>query len=255
MADITPYATAVLTQVTTAAYQGIAAAYGYPFSVVASGALAAAGIPSLASSIAGGVAQTVGGVGGAFVAGGQGFVGQLGPLFAALGTIESSAVPGNDGVTHIPAGYRTYGDAIRSHWGGDVSMDYFANSDVRLWANASWLSQNEWTPGEDDDDDLPYYSSLNTPKFKWRLGMDYTPPSGFNMAVSFMHDDKFHSEQGFFTGTVETKNLIDLNVGYKFSRNMRFDISAQNLGNTPYSAFPNMPLIKRRVIGKVTYNF
>ena len=255
MADITPYATAVLTQVTTATYQGIAAAYGYPFSVVASGALAAAGIPSLASSIAGGVAQTVGGVGGAFTAGGQGFVGQLGPLFAALGTVESSAVPGNDGVTHIPAGYRTYGDATRSHWGGDVSMDYFANSDVRLWANASWLSQNEWTPGEDDDDDLPYYSSLNAPKFKWRLGMDYTPPSGFNMAVSFMHDDKFHSEQGFFTGTVETKNLIDLNVGYKFSRNMRFDISAQNLGNTPYSAFPNMPLIKRRVIGKVTYNF
>ena len=255
MADVTPYATAVLTQVTTQTYQGLAAAYGYPFSVVASGALAAAGIPSLASSIAGGVAQTVGGVGGAFQAGGQGFVGQLGPLFAALGTVESSAVPQGDGVTHIPAGYRTYGDATRSHWGGDISMDYFVNSDVRLWANASWLSQNEWTPGEDDDDDLPYYSSLNAPKFKWRLGMDYTPPSGFNMAVSFMHDDKFWTEQGFFTGMVETKNLIDLNLGYRFSQAMRFDISAQNLGNTPYSAFPNMPLIKRRVIGKVTYNF
>jgi iron complex outermembrane receptor protein len=255
MADITPYATAVLTQVTTQTYQGLAAAYGYPFSVVASGALAAAGIPSLASSIAGGVAQTVGGVGGAFQAGGQGFVGQLGPLFAALGTVESSAVPQGDGVTHIPAGYRTYGDATRSHWGGDISMDYFVNSDVRLWANASWLSQNEWTPGEEDDDDLPYYSSLNAPKFKWRLGMDYTPPSGFNMAVSFMHDDKFWTEQGFFTGMVETKNLIDLNLGYRFSQAMRFDISAQNLGNTPYSAFPNMPLIKRRVIGKVTYNF
>ena len=255
MQDITPYATAVLTQVTTAAYQGLAAAYGYPFSVVASGALAAAGIPSLANSIAGAVAQTVGGVGGAFTLGGQGFVGQLGPLFAALGTVESSAVPANDGVTHIPAGYRTYGDAIRSHWGGDVSMDYFVNSDVRLWANASWLSQNEWTPGEDDDDDLPYYSSLNAPKFKWRLGMDYAPPSGFNLAVAFMHDDKFHSEQGFFTGMVETKNLIDLNMGYKFSPNMRFDISAQNLTNNPYSAFPNMPLIKRRVIGKVTFNF
>ena len=255
MADVTPYATAVLTQVTTQTYQGLAAAYGYPFEVVASGALAAAGIPSLANSIAGAVAQTVGGVGSAFNLGGQGFVGQLGPLFAALGTVESSAVPQGDGVTHIPAGYRTYGDATRSHWGGDISMDYFVNSDVRLWANASWLSQNEWTPGEEDDDDLPYYSSLNAPKFKWRLGMDYTPPSGFNMAVSFMHDDKFWTEQGFFTGMVETKNLIDLNLGYRFSQAMRFDISAQNLGNTPYSAFPNMPLIKRRVIGKVTYNF
>ena len=263
MADVTPYVTSAVTPGVTAAvttaYQGIAALYGYPFSVVASGALAAAGVPSLANAIAATVTSTatpiIQGVGGAFQAGGQGFVGQLGPLFAALGTVESSAVPQGDGVTHIPAGYRTYGDATRSHWGGDVSMDYFVNSDVRLWANASWLSQNEWTPGEDDDDDLPYYSSLNAPKFKWRLGMDYTPPSGFNMAVSFMHDDKFYTDQGFFTGMVETKNLIDLNVGYKFSRNMRFDISAQNLGNTPYSAFPNMPLIKRRVIGKVTYNF
>ena len=255
MADVTPYATAVLTQVTTATYQGLAAAYGYPFEVVASGALAAAGIPSLANSIAGAVAQTVGGVGSAFNLGGQGFVGQLGPLFAALGTVESSAVPQGDGVTHIPAGYRTYGDATRSHWGGDVSMDYFVNSDVRLWANASWLSQNEWVPGEDDDDDLPYYSSLNAPQFKWRLGMDYTPPSGFNMSVAFLHDDKFWTEQGFFTGMVETKNLIDLNVGYKFGPNTRFDISAQNLTNNPYSAFPNMPLIKRRVIGKLTFNF
>ena len=255
MADVTPYATAVLTQVTTATYQGLAAQLGLPFSVVASGALAGAGIPSLANSIAGGVAQTVGGVGSAFNLGGQGFVGQLGPLFAALGTVESSAVPQGDGVTHIPAGYRTYGDATRSHWGGDVSMDYFVNSDVRLWANASWLSQNEWVPGEDDDDDLPYYSSLNAPKFKWRLGMDYTPPSGFNMSVAFLHDDKFWTEQGFFTGMVETKNLIDLNVGYKFGPNTRFDISAQNLTNNPYSAFPNMPLIKRRVIGKLTFNF
>ena len=263
MADVTPYVTSAVTPGVTAAvttaYQGIAALYGYPFSVVASGALAAAGVPSLANAIAATVTSTatpiIQGVGGAFQAGGQGFVGQLGPLFAALGTVESSAVPQGDGVTHIPAGYRTYGDATRSHWGGDVSMDYFVNSDVRLWANASWLSQNEWTPGEEDDDDLPYYSSLNAPTFKWRLGMDYTPPSGFNMAVSFMHDDKFYTDQGFFTGMVETKNLIDLNVGYKFSRNMRFDISAQNLGNTPYSAFPNMPLIKRRIIGKVTYNF
>ena len=57
-------------------------------------------------------------------------------------------------------------------------MDYFANADLRLWANASWLSQNEWIPGEDNDDDLLNTSYLNVPKFKWRMGMDYTPISG-----------------------------------------------------------------------------
>ena len=64
-----------------------------------------------------------------FNAGGQGFVGQLGPLFGAIGAVESDRVPQGDGVTHITTGYITQGDAKRSHWGGDVSLDYFAGSD------------------------------------------------------------------------------------------------------------------------------
>ncbi len=89
-ADATPYVTSAITAVTTQTYQGLAAQLGLPYSVIASGALAAAGIPSLQASIAGGVAQTLGGINSAIQAGGQGFVGQLGPLFGAIGAVESS---------------------------------------------------------------------------------------------------------------------------------------------------------------------
>ena len=65
-ADATEYVTAALTTATTQTYQGLAAQLGLPFSVVASGALAAQGVPSLETSIAGGVAQTLGGIKGAF---------------------------------------------------------------------------------------------------------------------------------------------------------------------------------------------
>ena len=75
----------------------------------------------------------------------------MGPLFGAIGAVESDRVPQGDGITHITTGYTNYEDAVRSHFGGDFSMDYFANGEVRLWANASWLSQNEWIPGEDND--------------------------------------------------------------------------------------------------------
>ena len=254
-ADATAYVTSTLTAVTTQTYQGLAAQLGLPFEVVASGALAANGIPSLQASIAGGVAQTLGGINGAFQAGGQGFVAQLGPLFGAIGAVESSLMPQGDGITHIPAGYRTQGDAKRSHWGGDFSMDYFANPDVRLWANASWLSQNEWIPGDDNDDDLPFTSYLNAPAWKFRLGVDYTPASGINFAVSFQHDDKFMSSQAFWSGLVETKNLVDMSIGYKFSPNFRFDISGTNITDSAYRTFPNLPQIRRRVLGKVTFNF
>jgi iron complex outermembrane receptor protein len=254
-ADATAYVTGALTAVTTQTYQGIAAQFGLPFSVVASGALAAQGVPSLDASIAGGVAQTLGGINSAFNAGGQGFVGLLGPLFGAIGAVESDRVPQGDGITHITTGYITQGDAKRSHFGGDVSMDYFANSDLRLWANASWLSQNEWIPGEDNDDDLLNTSYLNAPMWKYRMGMDYTPLSGINFSVSFQHDDKFRSVQGFWNGMVEAKNLVDMSIGYRFSPGMRFDVSATNLTDNPYKTYPNLPTIRRRVLGKLTLNF
>ena len=254
-ADATAYVTGALTAVTTQTYQGLAAQLGLPFSVVASGALAAQGVPSLEASIAGGVAQTLGGINGAFQAGGQGFVGQLGPLFGAIGAVESDRVPQGDGITHITTGYITQGDAQRSHFGGDFSMDYYANSDLRLWANASWLSQNEWIPGEDNDDDLLSTSYLNAPMWKFRIGADYTPLTGFNFAISYQHDDKFRSVQGFWNGMVETKNLVDMSLGYRFSPNLRFDISATNLTDNPYKTYPNLPTIRRRVLGKLTFNF
>ena len=254
-ADATAYVTGAITAVTTQTYQGLAAQLGLPYSVVASGALAGAGVPSLDASIAGGVAQTLGGINSAFNAGGQGFVGLLGPLFGAIGAVESDRVPQGDGITHITTGYITQGDAKRSHFGGDLSMDYFANSDLRLWANASWLSQNEWIPGEDNDDDLLNTSYLNAPMWKYRMGMDYTPLSGINFSVSFQHDDKFRSVQGFWNGMVEAKNLIDMSIGYRFSPGMRFDISATNLTDNPYKTYPNLPTIRRRVLGKLTLNF
>ena len=254
-ADATAYVTSTLTAVTTQTYQAVAAQFGLPFSVVASGALAAQGVPALQTAIAGGVAQTLGGINGAFQAGGAGFVGQLGPLFGAIGAVESDRVPQGDGITHITTGYITQGDAQRSHFGGDFSMDYFASSDLRLWANASWLSQNEWIPGEDNDDDLLNSSYLNAPMWKYRIGADYTPLTGFNFAISFQHDDKFRSVQGFWNGMVETKNLVDASVGYRFSPNLRFDISATNLTDNPYKTYPNLPTIRRRVLGKLTFNF
>jgi len=254
-ADATAYVTGALTAVTTQTYQGLAAQFGLPFSVVASGALAAQGVPALQTAIAGGVAQTLGGINGAFQAGGQGFVAQLGPLFGAIGAVESDRVPQGDGITHITTGYITQGDAKRSHFGGDISMDYFANADLRIWANASWLSQNEWIPGEDNDDDLLNSSYLNVPAWKWRMGVDYTPITGLQFGMSFQHDDKFRSVQGFWNGMVETKNLLDMTVGYRFSPGLRFDVSATNLTDTAYKTYPNLPTIRRRVLGKLTFNF
>ena len=216
-------------------------------------AVAATAAPLIAPAIAATTAEVQGLIGGAFVQGGQGYINAIAP--DAVGVIESQRVPKDDGITHISAGYRIFDNVTRSHWGSDLSMEYFATEKLTLWGNASWLSQNEWNPGEDNDDGLPFQDFLNAPRFKYRLGMNYNDSkSGFQASLAFQHDDEFNSNQGFYAGTVQAKNLFDASVGYKLSGGVKLDLSATNLFNQQYRAFPRMPVIGRRVNLRATFN-
>ena len=168
---LTPGVTAALTAQYTASAAGLA-----PFGVTAADLIqngfagnAAFGIdpvPSLADAVSG----VVGGL--AAVAGG-GYATGFGALTDALpvfGTINSLRAP-NDGLTHLAAGYRKFNDKRRTHWGMDVSAEYFVNENISLWANASYVSQNVWIPGESNDDGLPFESHLNSPQLKYRAGI------------------------------------------------------------------------------------
>ena len=176
-------------------------------------------------------------------------------LYPAYGVVESNRVPDGDGITHISAGYRNYADAVRSHYGADLSLEYFVNDRMSIWGNSSWLSQNEWIPGESDDDDLPFPSYLNAPTLKYRLGLKYAQEQGYRFSVSYQHDDSFMSDQGVFAGMTDEKNLVDSNIGYDFGSGLELDASVTNLFDQKYSAFPSMPIIGRRVILKATYSF
>ena len=132
-------------------------------------------------------------------------------------------------------------------------MEYIATENLTFWGNFSWLSQNEWNPGEDNDDGLPFQDFLNAPRFKYRLGMNYFNRDGFMASLSFQHDDEFNSNQGFYSGTVQEKNLVDASLGYKLSNGVKLDLSSTNLFNKKYLAFPNMPVIGRRVNLRATF--
>jgi len=206
--------------------------------------------PLITQSI-GGLAQAAAA---AFLQGGQGFNQAAGADqngdFPFIGAVESSAVPKGDGYVHPAIGYRNYGNATRSHWGSDFSAQYFVSDRFSLWGNASWLSQNEWEVG---DDDLPFTSSLNAPKFKYRMGIDYAAgEKGFRYSVSYQHDDAFNSDMALYGGRVQEKNLFDVNLGYVFNSKFKLDLAGTNIFDQKYRSFPNMPIIGRRIIAKAT---
>jgi iron complex outermembrane receptor protein len=218
---------------------------GSPAIAPVSAAVAATAAPLIAPAIAAANQEVTGLIGGAFTQAGQAYTGLINT--AAVGVIESQRVPQGDGISHISAGYRIFDNVTRSHWGSDLSIEYYATDKLTLWGNASWLSQNEWNPGEENDDDLPFQDFLNAPRFKYRLGMDFLDRNGFKYSLAFQHDDEFNSNQGFYAGTVQAKNLVDASIGYKLSDGIKLDLSSTNLFNQKYRAFPNMPVIGRRV--------
>ena len=221
-----------------------------PLAAAIAGAQATQG-PALIRQVAGGLAglagQVADGVQDGFVAS------PSGALLGVIGTIESDRVP-QDGMTHIPAGYRKFNNSTRSHMGADLSVDYFHSDNLTFWGNYSWLDQNTWIPGQSDDDGLPFESFLNAPLNKYRLGFRYTGDNGFRASATFQHEDEFESNQGFFGGLVQEKNLVDVSIGRKVGK-IQLDLAATNLFNQKYRAFPSMPIIERRVVLKAGFKF
>ena len=210
--------------------------------------------PSAAAQAAGTVAAIAAGYGQGFEVAGQNI--NSNPAVAAaypiIGAVEADGAP-QDEMVHASSGYRRFNDATRSHYGMDLSLEYFINEDWTWFGNTSWLSQTDWAVG---DDDLPFTSYLNAPKFKFRTGLGYSPDMGFRARISFQHDDAFTVEQGLFiNGIADEKNLVDMNIGYKFSEKFALDISGNNVFDQKYRAMPGLPIIGRRILAKATYNF
>ena len=202
-AGLTAPITAAVTAATTAAYQANAVALSLDFAQMAAGNIP--GIPSLAQTVAAAVPQVVTGlagmIGGVYgsatgndTPGAASFWNAASAAFPIFGAIESAESPKGDGMVHSPAGYRRFGDAVRSHWGTDIALEYYLNDKVTLWANGSYLSQNYWAVG---DDDLPFEAYLNTPKVKYRGGIMYGGTGkGMFGSITYQHDDTFESNQG-----------------------------------------------------------
>jgi iron complex outermembrane receptor protein len=214
-------------------------------------ALIGAGLP--AATAAATAAQISAAVAGAYAQGGAAFAAQIAPLSPIFGAVETTGVP-QDGMVHSAAGYRTFGSL--AYMGIDLGFGYAINNDLNVFANYSAVNKTDFSEedlGEAPGSGLIY--NLGIPKNKYRFGAVYAPETGWRGNIAFQHDDSFYSNAGQFTGYSDPKNLVDIGIGYKLSNGLSIDATCQNLFNQQYRALPNMPVIGRRAIAKVTYSF
>ena len=185
---------------------------------------------------------------------GNGFAQGIAPLANnfLLATIQAENTP-NNGVTHLPAGYKTF--EAYSYTGLDFSLEYFVNADLSFFGNYSYISENVFETEIKDSEGVTGTNALSIPKNKFRLGANYGPETGWRANLSFQHDDSFESFSGQFSGKTDEKNVVDLGVGYKFDFGLTINVSGQNIFNNEYRAFPGMPKIGRRTLATLTYDF
>jgi len=156
---------------------------------------------------------------------------------------------------HINFGFLNFGEA--SYWGYDVGLEYYFNPTLSVFGNYSGVSTNEFSLedlGEDPDSGFPP-QFLNTPENRVRLGINYLQPSGLFGSIAYSYNQEYDAVVGVFRGTVETRNLVDLTVGYKLNNGLKATISVSNLFNNEYSYFPNLPQITRVATLNLQYHF
>ena len=192
-------------------------------------------------------------INGAFVQGGDAFGTGVAPLLPIFASTPTDNVP-NNGVTHVAAGYRTF--EAYEYTGMDLGLEYYVNQDLSFFGNYSYISDNIFEgQAIKGGDGATETTSLSAPKNKFRLGANYTPIDGFRANLSFQHDESFMALLGQFSGPTDKKNLVDLGVGYKFNNGLTINVSAQNLFDSEYRAFPGFPKIGRRTLATLTYHF
>ncbi len=213
------------------------------------GILTGAGDPNAAATAAA-LTQTVSG---AYAAGGDAFATGIQALIggAILATTPTDRMP-NNGVTHLAAGYRTF-EAF-DYWGADFGLEYFFNTELSAFFNYSYITDNvfqvpiQGTEGTEQ-------TAISQPENKFRLGVTYGGDEGWRGSVSFRHDPSYEVFLGDYSGLTDEQNIVDASIGYKFTNGLALDLSATNLFDSEYRAYPLFPRIGRLILGKLTYSF
>jgi len=178
----------------------------------------------------------------------------ISPYFGLFGAAEGNVMPEDPNIVYLPFGYQTFNNAV-DYYGADFGLNYYFNQNLSAYFNFSYLSQTEWIPGAANDDGLNFQYFLNTPKTKFRLGGSYTPKTGFFGSLAFQHTPAYDIDLGLYSGTSDVQNIVDASLGYHFENGIKIALTGTNIFNSKFRALPNLPLIGRRILGKVTYSF
>jgi outer membrane receptor for ferrienterochelin and colicins len=171
----------------------------------------------------------------------------------AIGTVQTDQAPEN-GEPNVMLGYKNYGKV--NYWGFEGGLKWRATDNLTLYGNYSTVSQTVFE--KDDLGSLLETGSwhLNHSKNRVKAGFAYDNGRKWNMGVGYKYDGGFEASMGnFYSGTVESRNIVDANLGYDINAKTKLSMNIVNLMDEAYSMLPNMPTLGRQVMFSLKRDF
>jgi iron complex outermembrane receptor protein len=184
-------------------------------------------------------------INGAYKLAGAAFIEELstaGLPFHGVVPLENS--PQGDAAKLIFGYYNINTEKISRDWGFEVHSKYYLTNEVTTFVNYTWFNRKSGAPGE-----------LNFPQNKIRAGISYQPETKFNASMNYQWDQAYTSNLASYPGRIDAKSLVDLSLGYSFTKQLNFQLSATNLFNNEFRALPGFPRIGRTIIGRFVVDF
>lgn len=139
--------------------------------------------------------------------------------------------------------------------GADLNFSYMASKLLNIEGAFSFMNK----------DRIPLqgaaggYVSLNAPKFKSALSMDYKMPfnNDISARVGWRWMDQFDANSAVYVGRVNAMNMVDLGLSWrlKSSQNTVLSLNVNNLFDHRHQFFPLTSAIGRVALFKVLHTF
>ncbi|MBC8323743.1 MAG: TonB-dependent receptor [Candidatus Marinimicrobia bacterium] len=144
------------------------------------------------------------------------------------------------------------------YYGIDVGIKFMLNKNVFGFANFSWISDDYFTDEDLGEKGTGQALSMNGPKLKYALGINYTSQHMLSLNCAYRYKDKFETLAGLFTGSVPESHIVDIGMGLDFDRyvtGLQLNITAQNVLGEKYRSWYGTPPIGRMIMGRLIYSF
>jgi iron complex outermembrane receptor protein len=138
------------------------------------------------------------------------------------------------------------------YWGADIATDLMLNKQFTFSATYSYVDETVFYNEEMGE------QIFSIPRNKCSAGLTYRNLiRGIDGNIQWRWVESYPVASGMFRGVIETYNLLDIGLGYRFywAPDMRITLNAYNLFDNRHREFPNTPELGRLVVARLQVTF